>query len=48
MCTNEKFDILVMLKNHDPDELEDILSKIRDIETSAKKESQYFYIKCYS
>lgn len=45
MCTNEKFDILVMLKNHDPDELEDILSKIKDMETSANKESQYFYIK---
>lgn len=45
MCTNENFDILVMLKNHKPDELEDILSKIKDMEISAKKESQYFYIK---
>jgi len=45
MCKNENFDILVMLKNHNPDELEDILSKIKDMETSAKKKSQYFYIK---
>ena len=31
MCKNENFDILVMLKNHNPDELEDILSKIKDM-----------------
>lgn len=45
MCTNETFDILVILKNHDPDDLEDILMKINNMEISTNKKDPSFYIK---
>lgn len=45
MCTNENFDILVMLKNHKPDELEDILMKINNMKISTNKNDPNFYIK---
>ncbi|KAF5068351.1 THUMP domain-containing protein [Methanobacterium aggregans] len=45
MCTNENFDMLVMLHYHDPEDLENILLKIREMETAMKKKRPEFYIK---